>query len=108
MPPRSRGVAAHSAERHEARRVCLGQTSRMARYVAKATDTSGAWRTLRRWMAIGGGCLVGLGIGGGLYTVLGYVHPKPATPPAHVEDLVGWGLGFGLGLGLLVAAAIRA
>jgi hypothetical protein len=48
------------------------------------------------------------GIGGGLYTVLGYVHPYPATPPAHVEDLVGWGLGFGLGLGLLVAAAIRA
>jgi hypothetical protein len=80
----------------------------MARYMPMATDMTGAWRTLRRWMAIAGGCLVGLGIGGGLYTALGYVDPSASTPPAHVEDLVGWGLSFGLGLGLLVAAAIRA
>jgi|HubBroStandDraft_1064217.scaffolds.fasta_scaffold924535_1 hypothetical protein len=73
-----------------------------------ATDMSGAWRTLRRWMAVAGGCLIGLGIGGGLYTVLAYVHANAITSPVHAEDLVGWGLSFGLGLGLLVAAAIRA
>ena len=64
-----------------------------------AMTTNTGWRTI---LAIVGGLLVGLGIGGGAAAIVESVTTAASTVPIVIS-----GVGLGLGIGLIVACLAR-